>query len=57
MEVILNREAFVFALARSPRFSSGGPLSMVYELLRNCFVPDDFASGFELFFKVCGHII
>jgi hypothetical protein len=30
---------------------------MVYELLRNCFVPDDLVSGFDLFFKVCGHIV
>jgi hypothetical protein len=29
---------------------------MVYELLQYCFVLDDFASGFNLFFKVCGHI-
>ncbi len=30
---------------------------MVYELLRDCFVLDDFASGFNLFFEVCGHIV
>jgi hypothetical protein len=29
---------------------------MVYELLRNCFVPDDLASGFNLFFEICAHI-
>ncbi len=34
----------------------GGLSSMVYELLRNCFVPYDFGSGFDLFFEVHGHI-
>jgi hypothetical protein len=29
---------------------------MVYELLRDYFVLDDFVSGFDLFFEVCGHI-
>jgi hypothetical protein len=24
---------------------------------RDCFEPDDFASGFNFFFKVCGHIV
>jgi hypothetical protein len=28
----------------------------VYELLRYCFVPITFASGFEFFLNVCGHI-
>jgi hypothetical protein len=35
---------------------SNGPSSMVYELLWNCFVPNVFVSGFDLFFEVCGHI-
>jgi uncharacterized membrane protein len=30
---------------------------MMYELLRNCFVLDDFMSGFDLFFEICGHIV
>jgi hypothetical protein len=30
---------------------------MVYELLWDCFVPDDFANGFDLFFEICGHIV
>jgi hypothetical protein len=30
---------------------------MVYELLQDYFVPDDFASDFDLFFKVCGDIV
>ncbi len=29
---------------------------MVYELLRDYFVLDNFVSGFDLFFEVCGHI-
>jgi hypothetical protein len=57
MEVTLNQEAFVEALVHSPCFSSGGPLGMVYELLRKCFVLDDSASGFDLSFDVCGHIV
>jgi hypothetical protein len=30
---------------------------MVYELLRNCFVPDDFANDFDQFFEIYGHIV
>ncbi len=56
MEVTLNQEAFVTALVHSPCFSFSGPSGMVYELLRKCFVPDDYASGFDLLFDVCGHI-
>jgi hypothetical protein len=33
MEVTLDREAFVFALACLPHLYSGGVLGMVYELL------------------------
>jgi hypothetical protein len=29
---------------------------MVYELLRDCFVHDDFVSGFDLFLEICEHI-
>jgi len=29
---------------------------MVYELSQDYFVLDDFTSGFDLFFKLCGHI-
>jgi hypothetical protein len=32
MEVILNQEAFVFALVCSPCLLNSGPLGMVYEL-------------------------
>ncbi len=30
---------------------------MVYELLWDCFVLGDFASGFEFFLEICGHIV
>jgi hypothetical protein len=29
---------------------------MVYELLQDCFVLDDFVNGFNFFFEVYGHI-
>jgi hypothetical protein len=56
-KVTLDGEAFVSVLARSPHLSSGGLSGMVYEYLWNYFVLDDFASGFNLFFEVCGHIV
>jgi hypothetical protein len=34
-----------------------GLLGMVHELLQDCFAQDDFVSGFNLFFEVCGHIV
>jgi hypothetical protein len=33
IEVILDQKAFFFALARSPRLSFSGPLSIVHEFL------------------------
>jgi hypothetical protein len=48
--LVLDREAFIYALTCSPHLSSNGPLGMVYELLQDCFVPDDFTSGFVFFF-------
>ncbi len=57
IEVILNWEAFICTLASSPHLSSSGPSGMVYELLWYCFVLHDFTNGFDLFFKVCGHIV
>ncbi len=55
-KVTLNREAFISILACSLCLSFSGPSSIVYELLRYCFVPITFASGFEFFLNVCGHI-
>jgi hypothetical protein len=49
-DFVLDGEAFIFALTCSPRFSSDSPPSMVYELLRDCFVPNNYVSGFEFFF-------
>jgi len=56
MNLILDREAFIYALMHSPHLSSNSPLNMVYELLQYCFVPNDFASGFDICFEICRHI-
>jgi len=56
MNIVLDKEAFISALTRSPRLSSGDPLCMVYELLHDCFVLDDSISGFDILFELCGHI-
>jgi hypothetical protein len=52
MDLVLDIEAFVFALMHSPRLSSDNPLNMVYEPLQYCFVLDDFASGFDFCFEI-----
>jgi hypothetical protein len=57
MDLVLDREAFISTLTHSPRFSFGGPLGMVYELLWDCFVLDDYANGFDSFFEICKHNI
>ncbi len=54
--ITLGREAFVSSLVHSPRLSFDGLLGMEYERLRNYFVPYDSKSGFDLYFKVHGHI-
>jgi hypothetical protein len=56
IEVTLNQDAFNFDFVFLSHFSLDGPSSMVHELLRNYFVPNDSTSGFNLFFEVCGHI-
>ncbi len=56
MDLGLDRKAFIYALMHSPRLSFDIPLNMVYELLRYCFVPNDFASGFGFCFEICKHI-
>jgi hypothetical protein len=53
----LDRETFISTLTRSPHLSSDDPLGMVYELLWDCFVPNDYVNGFDFFFEICGHII
>jgi len=57
MEVILNWGAFTSTLTYSPRFFFDGPSSMVYELLQDYFVPNDFMNDFDLLKKICGHIV
>jgi hypothetical protein len=57
MDLVLDKEAFIFILTHSPCFSSNDPLSMVYELLQDCFVPNNSASGFDFFFEICKHIV
>jgi hypothetical protein len=53
-DLVLDREAFIYFVMYSPHLSSNSPLNMVYELLQYYFVPDDFASGFEFFFRCVG---
>ncbi len=53
---VLDKKAFIFALTCSPHLPFNGPSGMVYELLQDCFVIDDFAGGFEFFFEICKHI-
>ncbi len=44
-------------MACSPPLSFGGLSSnMMYELLQDYFILDDFGNGFDFFFEVCGHI-
>ncbi len=55
--LVLDREAFIYALTRSPCLSFSSPLNMVYEFLQDYFVFDDSTSGFEFFLEMCKHII
>jgi len=50
MNFVLNRKTFISMLPCSPHLSFSSPLGMVYELLKDCFVVDNFTSGFDLFF-------
>ncbi len=49
-------KSIYLSLGSFTTFSSGGLLNMLYEPLWYCFVPNDSTSGFDLFFKICGHI-
>ncbi len=49
--ILFWKEAFIFVLTHFPCFSSNSPLSMVYELLQDCFVPNNSASGLISFLK------
>ncbi len=57
IEVTLDGETFIFVLLRSPCLSFNGLMGMVYEFLQDCFVLNNFANGFDLFKKICGHIV
>jgi hypothetical protein len=56
MDLVLDRKAFIYALTHFPHLSFNSPSGMVYELLWECFVHDDFVNGFYLFFEICEHI-
>jgi hypothetical protein len=46
-DFVLDKKTFIFALTCSSCLSFDGPSSMVYELLQDCFILDDFANGFD----------
>jgi len=52
--LVLDKKIFIFTLTCFPHLSSNDPSSMVYELLWDCFDPNDFANGFDFFFKHVG---
>jgi len=56
MDLILDRKTFICILTHFPHLSSNNPSGMVYELLRDYFVPNDSTNGFDLFLKICKHI-
>jgi hypothetical protein len=49
MEVILDWEIFISTLVHSSHIFSQWPISMVDELLQDCFVLNDYVNGFDLF--------
>jgi hypothetical protein len=42
----LDIKTFIFVFTHSTHLSSNGPSNTVYELLRHCFVPNDFVCSF-----------
>jgi hypothetical protein len=52
----LDIEAFIFALTRFSCFLIDDLLNMVYELLWDCFVLNNFVGDFDLFLEICEHI-
>jgi hypothetical protein len=56
MDLVLDKKAFIFIVACFPCLSFNGLLNMVYELLQDCFVPNDSTTGFHLLFEICKHI-
>ncbi len=55
MNVILNWEAFVSTLVHSLHFFFDDPLGMVYELLWNCFISNNFVMVRPLFQGMWAH--
>jgi hypothetical protein len=53
----LDKKAFIFALTCFLGLSSSGFSGIVYEFLRGCFVLDDLASGFDLFFRYASTLL
>jgi hypothetical protein len=54
MDLVLDKEAFIYVVTYSRCFSSNSLSNMVYELLQYYFVLDDFASGFNFFGRYVG---
>ena len=52
---MLDRDCFACALQRIPHLSSKGPLSLVFEHLRDLLDPTDSASGPEALFRLVDH--
>jgi hypothetical protein len=52
----LDRKTFIYTLTHSPCLSSNNPLILVYELLQDYFVFEDFTNDFDLIFEICEHI-
>jgi hypothetical protein len=53
----LDRKALIYVLTCFSRLSSDDPLGLVYELLWDYFVPNDYATNFDFFLEICGHIV
>jgi hypothetical protein len=56
MDFVLDIEAFIFALTRFSHLSFYDSSNMVYELLWDCFVLDNFVGGFDFFLEICEYI-
>jgi hypothetical protein len=58
MDLVLDREAFIFALTHLPCLSFDDLSNTVYKILQDYFVLNDSTScGFDILFEICGHII
>ncbi len=50
MDLVLDKKAFISILPLSPQLSFYGLLGMLYELLKDWFIPNNFTTRFDLFF-------